>query len=83
MTPEELRAAEYARKTAQYAALAEVDPEAGPQAIARALALIGAIRLRQSRDRARANCETATPLSHPDHEGRNVRPSAPVSGVGN
>jgi hypothetical protein len=78
MTPDEL-AAWVARFRARMA-----EPPAATKAdIDRAAANDGAIRLRKSRDRARAHCETATPQSRTDHGASNVAPSAPVSGVGN
>lgn len=68
---------------ARFRARLELLPPPDDATIGRIAALFAAIRLRASRDRARANSETPPPLSHPDNEGRNVRPSAPVSGVGN
>jgi hypothetical protein len=52
--------------------------------IERIAALFAAIRLRIARDHARHSgpaTQPDPPLSHPDHDGSNVGPSAHVSGV--
>jgi hypothetical protein len=89
VTAEERAAAE-----ARFRARLAEQPPPDETTITRIAALFAAIRLRIARDDARSfpsgpagNLRPATkpapPVSHPDHEGRNVAPSAPVSGVGN
>jgi hypothetical protein len=79
VNPEERAAA-----AARFRARLDQLPEPSETQVSRIAALFAAIRLRITRDHARnsgPSGDNPTPLSHPDHEASNVRPSAPVSGV--
>jgi len=70
---------------ARYEARAAAQGEAGELHVHRWAGLFDAIRHRQARDIARGisrpESEKRPPVSHPDHDESNVRPSAHVSGV--
>jgi hypothetical protein len=85
---------ERAAADARFRARLAEQPPPDETTITRIAALFAAIRLRIARDDARSfspgpadNLRPATkpapPVSHPDHGRGNVRPSEPVSGVGN
>jgi hypothetical protein len=69
---------------ARFQARLDALPPPTEKQIEQIAALFAAIRLRMARDHARNSGPASgngPPLSHPDHEASNVRPSRPVSGV--